>query len=182
MQRQIDAGKIRHIGVSNETAWGMAQFLEIAERENLPRVATIQNEYSPMCRIFDLDLAELCVVEDVDLLAYSPLACGILSGKYAGDQTPPGSRRSLNATINGRITDNMWPALDAFLAIARKHGLDPSQMALAFGLSRPFMGSVIFGATSMEQLKTAIGTAEVTLPQEALDDINAANRRHPMPF
>ncbi|MCW2306354.1 aldo/keto reductase [Rhodobium gokarnense] len=182
LQRQIEAGKVRHIGLSNETAWGTRMFLELSEREGLPRVATIQNEYSLMCRIFDLDLGELACTEDVDLLAYSPLACGILSGKYAGDTTPAGSRRSLNATINGRLVPTIWPAHDAYLDAAEKHGLDPAQMALAFCLTRPFMGSVIFGATSIPQLETAIGAADLTLSDEVMDDIKAAYRQHPMPF
>lgn len=182
LQRQIDAGKIRHVGLSNESAWGTALYLEVAERENLPRMATIQNEYSLLCRIFDLDLAELCVAEDVDLLSYSPLACGILSGKYAGDATPAGSRRALNATINKRISDTLWPAHDAYLDIARKHGLDPSQMALAWCLTRPFMGSVIFGSTSIDQLETALGSADLTLSEDVMNDIKAAYRLHPMPF
>ncbi|MGI9482052.1 MAG: aldo/keto reductase [Hyphomicrobiales bacterium] len=182
LQRQIDAGKVRHIGLSNETAWGTALFLEVAEREGLPRVATIQNEYSLMCRLFDLDLAELCCTEDVDLLAYSPLACGILTGKYAGDTTPQGTRRSINPTIHGRITANIWPAHDAYLEIARRNGLDAGQMALAFCLTRPFMGSVIFGATSIAQLDTALGSAELQLPETVLEEISAANRAHPMPF
>ena len=135
-----------------------------------------------MCRIFDLDLAELCVAEDVDLIAYSPLACGILSGKYAGDRTPDGSRRSLNSTINGRITETVWPAHDAYLDIAKRHRLDPAQMALAFCLTRPFMGAAIFGATSMTQLETAIGAAELTLSEDVLADIAAVYRKHPMPF
>ncbi|PLX36206.1 MAG: aldo/keto reductase [Hyphomicrobiales bacterium] len=182
LQRQMDAGKIRHIGLSNETAWGTAMFLDVAEREGLPRVASIQNEYSLMCRLFDLDLGELCVAEDVDLLAYSPLACGILSGKYAGDTTPPGSRRSINATINNRIIDTMWPAHDAYLEVAKKHGLDPAQMALAFCLTRPFMGSAIFGATSIKQLETAIGAADIKLSDEVMEDLTNAYRHHPMPY
>ncbi|MEO0363795.1 MAG: aldo/keto reductase, partial [Pseudomonadota bacterium] len=136
LSREVEAGRIRHIGLSNETAWGVSLFLEIAEREGLPRVATIQNEYSLMCRIFDTDLAEVCCAEDVDLLAYSPLACGILSGKYAGDATPQSSRRSINETIGGRLTANAWPAHDAYLDIARRHGLDPCAMALAWCLTR----------------------------------------------
>ncbi|WP_417518296.1 aldo/keto reductase [Minwuia sp.] len=182
LQRQIEAGKIRHIGLSNETAWGTAQFIRASEDHGLPRVATIQNEYSLMCRIFDTDLAELCCNEDVDLLAYSPLAGGILSGKYEGDVTPAHSRRSVNDDIGGRITPNMWPAHDAYLALAREHDLDPSQMAVAFCLTRPFMGSVIFGATTMDQLKATVASSDVTLSDEVMEAIAAINRRHPMPI
>ena len=182
LQRQVEAGKIRHIGLSNDTAWGTTLFVDLAEQHGLPRVATIQNEYSLLCRLFDLDLAEVSVAENVDLLAYSPLACGILTGKYAGDKTPAGSRRERNATINGRITDTMWPAMDGYLAVAHKHGLDPAQMALAFCLTRPFMGSVIFGATSVAHVETAIGAADLTLSQDVLGDIAAVHRKHPIPY
>lgn len=182
LQRQIDAGKIRHIGLSNETAWGTAQFIRASEEHGLPRVASIQNEYSLMCRIFDTDLAELCCNEDVDLFCYSPIAGGILSGKYEGDVTPEGTRRALNDDIGGRITPNIWPAHDAYLALARKHGLKPSQMAVAFCLSRPFMGSVIFGATTMDQLKETAGSADVMLSDEVMEGIAEINRTHPMPM
>lgn len=182
LSRAVEAGKIRHIGVSNETAWGVALHLEIAAAEALPRIATIQNEYSLMCRIFDTDLAELCCAEEVDLLAYSPLACGILSGKYAGDATPQGSRRSVNPTIGGRLTEHAWQAHDAYLSIARDHGLAPCQMALAWCLTRPFMGAPIFGATTTAQLNTAIDAAKLTLSDEVLEQLNAAFRRHPMPI
>ncbi|MEM7506156.1 MAG: aldo/keto reductase, partial [Pseudomonadota bacterium] len=147
----IEQGKIRHLGLSNESAWGVMQFLQIAEEEGLPRVISIQNEYSLLCRIFDLDLAELCHHEGVDLLSFSPLAAGILSGKYQGDAVPPGSRRSHVANLGGRINPRLEPAVAAYLSIAERHALDPCQMALAWCLTRPFMGSAIFGATSMEQ-------------------------------
>ena len=114
LSRAVEAGKIRHIGVSNETAWGVALFLEIAERDDLPRIATIQNEYSLLCRIFDTDLAEICTAEDVDLLPYSPLACGVLSGKYQGGEViPDGSRRSFNPELGGRVSPHIWPATTA---------------------------------------------------------------------
>lgn len=182
MQRQIEAGKIRHVGLSNETAWGTAQFIRASEEHDLPRVVSIQNEYSLMCRIFDTDLAELCCNEDVDLFCYSPIAGGILSGKYEGDVTPKGSRRALNDDIGGRITTNIWPANDAYLALAREHDLNPSQMAVAWCLTRPFMGSVIFGATTMDQLKETVGAADVCLSDEVMEGIAAINRAHPMPM
>lgn len=182
LSKLIEAGKIGHVGLSNETAWGLMQFLEVAERENLPRVVSIQNEYSLLCRIFDLDLAETCMAEGVSLLAYSPLSGGVLSGKYVGDATPPDTRRALNATLNGRITEHLWPAHDAYLALARESGLDPAQMALGFCLSRPFMGAAIFGATKMEQLETALGAADRELPEDVLDGIEAIRRRWPMPI
>lgn len=182
LQRQIEAGKIRHIGVSNETAWGTAQFLKLSDQHGLPRIATIQNEYSLMCRLFDTDLAELCCNEGVDLLAYSPIAAGILSGKFAGDARPAGSRRAVEPGVGGRITDNIWPAHDAYQAYAREQGLSPVQMAMAFCLSRPFMGAAIFGASTMEQLIETIASADMSLTEAQLEGLNAIYRRHPMPF
>lgn len=182
LSRAVEAGKIRHIGLSNETAWGVALFLEIAEREGLPRVATIQNEYSLLCRLFDTDLAEICCAEDVDLLAYSPLACGVLSGKYeGGTTTPAGARRSFNETLGGRIGPGIWPASEAYLEIARRHGLDPCAMALAWTLTRPFMGAPIFGSTSPAHVDIAASASDLALSDEVMDDIAAAWRRHPMP-
>ncbi|WP_340110016.1 aldo/keto reductase [Pikeienuella sp. HZG-20] len=182
LDRAIDAGKIGHVGLSNETAWGLMLFLEVAERHALPRVVSIQNEYSLLCRLFDLDLGEICMAEGVSLLAYSPLATGILSGKYAGDKTPPNTRRALNATLNGRITPQLWPAHDAYLDLAKGSGLDPAAMALAFCLSRPFMGAAIFGATSLDQLDTALSAASLTLTEEQSAAIEAIHRRFPAPI
>ncbi|MER2509180.1 MAG: aldo/keto reductase [Amaricoccus sp.] len=175
-------GKIRAVGLSNESAWGTATYLRLAEAHGLPRIASIQNEYSLMCRSFDLDLAELCHHEDVGLLAYSPLAAGLLTGKYAGGARPAGSRATINGDLGGRISVHSEPVAEAYVAIARGHGLDPAQMALAFAAARPFMASVIIGATSMEQLRTDLGAADVTLPAEVLRDIAALRRRHPRPL
>jgi len=182
LQDLVEAGKIRHFGLSNETAWGSAQWLRIAEERGLPRVQAVQNEYSLLCRLYDLDMAELGVNEDVTLLAYTPLAAGLLSGKYAGDVTPEGTRRALNANLGGRITARVWEAVSAYLGIANDHGLDPVQMAIAFVMSRPFPVIPIIGATSLKQLDTVLGAADLTLSQEVLDDIEAAHKAHPMPF
>ena len=179
-QRLIEAGKIRAIGLSNESAWGTARFLRTAEQSGLPRVASIQNEYSLLNRIFDLDLAELSHHEDVGLMAFSPLAAGMLSGKYADGKIPAGSRRSMQDTLNGRWNEHSVVALDKYLSTAKKHGLDPAQMALAWTLTRPFMTATIIGATSMDHLKTNIGAAEQTLPDEVMDDIQAIYRAHPL--
>lgn len=178
----VAEGKVRAIGLSNETAWGAAKFLELADRHGLPRVASIQNEYSLLHRIFDLDLAELCHQEQVGLLAYSPLAAGVLSGKYEGGAIPPGSRRSINPTLHGRVNEHSEPAVAAYVALARAHGLDPAQMALAFCAERPFMGAVIVGATDMDQLAADLGAADLVLTDEVRDEIAAIRRRHPMPL
>jgi len=178
----VKAGKVRHVGLSNESAWGTARWLRLAEEAGLPRMETIQNEYSLMCRLFDTDLAELSVREDVTLLAFSPLACGFLTGKYQGGAVPPGSRMSINAGAGGRANPRAFEAVEAYLDIARRHGLDPVHMALAFCRSRPFPTIPIFGATTMEQLDRALGAAGVTLSDEVLAEIDAAHRAHPMPY
>lgn len=183
MQAAVDAGKVRHFGLSNESAWGTAMWLKVAREMGAPEVATIQNEYSLLCRHYDLDLAELSANEDVALLAYSPLATGILTGKYHDGKTVPfGSRMSLNATLGGRVTPRVWPAAQAYLEIAERHGLDPVQMALRWAADRPFMGSVIFGATTPEQLTRALGTVDVALPPAVNAEIAAAHKAHPLPF
>ncbi|MCB1338701.1 MAG: aldo/keto reductase [Maritimibacter sp.] len=179
----IAAGKVRHFGLSNETAWGTAMWLQVAREIGAPEMVTIQNEYSLLCRLFDTDLAELSANEDVKLLAYSPLATGILSGKYDGGKTvPEGSRLSINRNLGGRVTERVWPAAQAYLDIARKFGLDPVQMALRFVADKPFMGSVIVGATSTEQLARILGTVEVTLSDDVLGAIATAHHAHPMPY
>ncbi|WP_165220723.1 aldo/keto reductase [Affinirhizobium pseudoryzae] len=178
----VKAGKIRAIGLSNETTWGTQTFLTIAEQLGLPRVATVQNEYSLLYRHFDLDMAELSHHEDVGLLAYSPLAGGILSGKYLSGDKPAGSRGSINGDIGGRLVSHQEPATRAYVELAAAHGLDPSQMALAFCLTRPFMASAIIGATSMDQLKVNIGAADITLSDDVMKGIADIHRRYPMPI
>lgn len=180
-QDLIRAGKLRAIGLSNESAWGVAQWCRVSEETGLPRIASIQNEYSLMCRLFDTDLAEACVTEDVGLLAYSPLATGMLTGKYETG-IPKGSRLDINKDLGGRWTERAQAAAKAYTDIARKHGLDPSQMALAWTLTRPFMCSSIFGATTMEQLDIALGAGDLTLSDEVMAQIDAAHRAHPMPY
>jgi aryl-alcohol dehydrogenase-like predicted oxidoreductase len=178
----VKAGKVRAIGLSNDSAWGTMQFIRLAEQHNLPRVASIQNEYNLICRLFDTDLAEVAHHEDVGLLAFSPLAGGILSGKYQGGAIPDNSRRSRVENVGGRWNAATEAAVDAYLDVARKHGLELSQMAIAFCLTRPFMTSAIIGATSMQQLKTVIGAKDVSLSDEVLDDIASVRRAHPMPI
>ncbi len=178
----IKAGKIRYIALSNETVWGASRWLALAEKHGLPRVVTVQNEYSLLCRQFDTDWAELSVRENLPLLGFSPLACGILSGKYAGDVIPEGTRRALNPTLSNRVTPQVFPATAAYLGIAARHGLDPCQMALAFCLQRPFQNIPITGATNLDQLARNLGAAEVTLSPQVLREIDAAHRAHPQPY
>ncbi|PRX38273.1 Predicted oxidoreductase [Meinhardsimonia xiamenensis] len=182
MDRAITAGKVRWFGLSNETTWGTALWLRLAEENGLPRPITVQNEYSLLCRFADLDLAELCVNENVHLLPYSPLAMGLISGKYGPDRTPPNTRRAVEPTLNGRVSPRVWPAVDAYRAIAEAHGLDVNAMALAWTLTRPFVGASIFGASTDEQLETALSAAELELSDEVLAAIAEAHKAHPMPF
>lgn len=182
VQRLVEAGKLRHFALSNETVWGTQQWLRLSEDGGLPRVQSMQNEYSLLCRLFDTDFAELAVNEDVPLLAYSPLAAGLLTGKYAGDVIPEGSRRAFNPTLGGRVTPRVWEAVAAYLGVAANAGLDPAQMAIAWCLTRPFPVIPIVGATSLAQLETALGAAELTLAPDVLEAIGLAARMHPMPF
>lgn len=178
----VKAGKVRALGLSNDTAWGTMRMLAVAEQKGLPRVASIQNEYNLLYRTYDLDLAELSHHEDIGLLAYSPLAAGLLTGKYLDGAKPEGSRLTKNGDLGGRYQPLQEPAVRAYVDLAHKHGLDPAQMALAFCLTRPFMASVIIGATSMEQLKTNIAAKDVTLSEEVLDGIARIHRLHPAPI
>lgn len=174
----VAAGKIRAIGVSNETAWGMAQWLRIAQQRGLPRLASVQNEYSLLRRQFDLDLAELSHHEDVGLLAYSPLAGGLLTGKYLGGPVPRGSRAEYQKGM-WRQNSRSAQAVRAYVDLADRFGIDPAHLAIAFCLTRPFMTSVILGATSLDQLKTDIGALDVTLSPELLTAIEDVHRQFP---
>ncbi|MDP4033357.1 MAG: aldo/keto reductase [Pseudorhodobacter sp.] len=178
----IAEGKIRAIGLSNESTWGAALWLHLAQTHGLPRMMSVQNEYSLLCRQFDTDWCELSMIEDMPLLAFSPLAAGLLSGKYAGDVVPDGTRRSFTPDLGGRITPQVFPAVAAYLGIAATHGLDPCQMAIAFCLSRPFPCIPIVGATNLEQLAADLGAVDVSLSEAVLADIAIAHRLHPMPY
>lgn len=181
-QKLVDQGKLGAIALSNESAWGIAQWCRVAEQTGLPRVASIQNEYSLMARLFDTDLAEAAVMEDVGLLSFSPLATGFLTGKYRGGAVPAGSRMSIGASLGGRNTPRAHEAVEVYAAVADKHGLDLTQMALSWCRTRPFMTSAIFGATSLAQLDTALGAADLVLSDEVMADIDIAHRACPMPY
>lgn len=175
-------GKIRHVGLSNESAWGVMRYLKLAEEKNLPRMVSIQNEYSLTCRIFEPDLAEIALHEDIGLLAYSPLTTGAISGKYLNGQIPAGSRRSLPQRNIHRAHPIADMAITSYINIAKAHRLDVCQMALAFVLSRPFVTAAILGATSIAQLKTNIGALDLRLSNEVLKDIEAVRRQYPVPY
>jgi len=182
LDKFVKEGKVRHIGLSNESAWGTMRWLQIAEAHGYPRMQSIQNEYSLLCRLYDTDLAELSHHEDVGLLAFSPLAAGLLTGKYSKGDTPAGSRRSINDSLGGRINPRIWPAIDAYIAIAEENDLDPVHMALAWCQQRPFMTSTIFGATSLEQLQRIINGKDLVLTDNVMAAINEAHRAHPLPY
>jgi aryl-alcohol dehydrogenase-like predicted oxidoreductase len=178
----VKAGKIRAIGMSNESAWGMTQWTRIAEENNLPRMATVQNEYSLLCRLYDTDMAEMAVNEDVTLLSFSPLACGLLSGKYQGGAVPDASRLSVSPNLGGRMTERTLPVTQVYLDLAAKHGIDPLHMALAWQGTRPFPVSAIFGATTSQQLEHLLTGAELSLSDALISEIDQLNRAHPMPY
>lgn len=175
----IQEGKIRHIGVSNESSWGIMQYLRLSEQHGLPRLACTQNEYNLLRRGYDHDLSEVTQHEGVGLLAYSPLAAGAISGKYLGGVLPAGSRGEMAGSFY-RNNEFSEPALKAYIDLANEHGLDVNAMAIAFCLQRPFMMSTIIGATTMDQLKTNIGAADLVLSNEVLAGIEKIHRRYPV--
>jgi aryl-alcohol dehydrogenase-like predicted oxidoreductase len=177
----VQAGKIRYVGLSNETPWGTMRMLELAERHGLPRMVSIQNPYSLLNRTFEVGLAEVAIREQCGLLAYSPLAFGMLSGKYLGGARPQGARLTLFSRFDRYSNEQAEWATAEYCAIARRHGLDPAQMALAFVTGRPFVTSNIIGATTLEQLETNLASVEVSLSQEVLEEIEAVHQRQPNP-
>ncbi|MBC8211267.1 MAG: aldo/keto reductase [Gammaproteobacteria bacterium] len=178
----IIQGKIRHIGLSNETAWGLAKWLQLAEQHDLPRMASIQNEYSLLCRHFEPDLSEFVQHEDISLIAWSPLARGMISGKYLNGAQPQGTRLTLETRKEHRVHPQTDAAIEKYIALAQRHQLDVCQMALAFVHSRPFLSSTLIGATSMQQLKANIDSIHIELSAEVLAGIEAIRREYPMPF
>jgi aryl-alcohol dehydrogenase-like predicted oxidoreductase len=182
MSDLIKAGKIRHIGLSNETAWGTSKWLELAKEHNLPRMASIQNEYSLICRHFEPDLSELTLHEDCGLLAWSPLTRGMLSGKYANGAKPEGARLTIETRHEHRDKPQTHAAIADYITLAKRHNLDPCQMALAFVKQQPFVTSTLIGATTMQQLKSNIDSINLELSAEVLEEISVLRDRHPMPF
>lgn len=180
--RAVQAGKIRAVGLSNETAWGTTKWCDLANEHGLPRMASIQNEYSLLCRHIDTDLSETMVNEDVTLLSFSPLAAGLLTGKYQNGAVPTASRMALNGDLGGRKTDRVCDAVQAYLDIAARHDLSPIHMAMAWQATRPFAVSAIFGATTADQLADILSGRDVTLSDDVLAYIATAHKAHPMPY
>lgn len=177
----VRAGKIRHLGLSNETPWGTMRMLSLAETHGLQRMVSIQNPYSLLNRSFEIGLAEVAIRERCGLLAYSPLAFGMLSGKYLHGQQPPGARLTQFARFDRYSSEEAVRATVEYCDVAQRHGLDPAQMALAFVTSRPFVTSNIIGATTLEQLESNIASAQLTLSAEVLEALEAVHRHQPNP-
>lgn len=172
----VRAGKVRQIGVSNETPWGVSEYLRLSRDRGLARIASIQNAYNLLNRLFETGLSEFALREQVGLLAYSPLASGNLTGKYLGGVIPPGSRRAVATQFTRYDTPRAAEAAARYVAIAHAFGLDPATLALAFVNAQAFVTSNIIGATSLDQLRLAIASAQVTLPREAFAAIEAVHR------
>jgi aryl-alcohol dehydrogenase-like predicted oxidoreductase len=181
LQSFIQQGKINHIGISNETPWGIMRFLEESKYHNLPKIKTIQNPYSLLSRLFEGGSAEVCMRENVGLLAYSPLAFGILSGKYLSGENLPKARINLFPQLARYNSEQCAQATRLYEKIAQKNNLTLTQMALAFVTQQPFVTSNIIGATTMEQLKENIATIDVVLSDEISKEINAVQAIIPDP-
>lgn len=174
-------GKVRYIGISNETPWGVHEYLRLHRERQWPRVHAIQNPYNLLNRSFEVGLAEFAHRESVGLLAYSPLAFGVLSGKYLGGLRPPNARLTLFSRFSRYTSPEADAATRAYVELARAHGLDPAQMALAYVNSRPFLASNIIGATTLEQLRSNLDSAALELPADVLEGIETIHRRHTIP-
>jgi aryl-alcohol dehydrogenase-like predicted oxidoreductase len=180
LEAEVARGTIRAFGLSNEGAWGMDQWLRLAGPATRP--VSIQNEYSLTYRLQDCDLAETLAYDRVTMLAFSPLAAGLLTGKYRGGAVPEGSRRSLEPAMGGRWTERAQAALEAYVALAGRHGIDPVHMALAWLQTRPFACAAILGATTAAQLEHGLGAAGLELSEELVTEIDEVHRVHPMPY
>ncbi len=177
----VAQGKVRYIGLSNETPWGTMRFLELARSGALPRMVTIQNSYNLLNRTFDGGLSEICHEEGLRLLAYSPLAFGRLSGKYRGGKRPPGARLTLFSRFARYSGENADAAIEEYARIAEEAGLDFAQMSLAWINGRPHVASNLVGATTMEQLRSNLDSADLELSGDVLAAIDAVHRRFPNP-
>ncbi len=181
MEILVESGKVRAVGVSNETAWGVMQHLRLAEQQSLPRIVSIQNPYNLLNRSFEIGLAEVACREAVGLLAYSPLAFGVLAGKYLHGRQPAGARLTLFPHYTRYSNAQAEQATVAYVALAAEFALDPAQMALAFIRQQPFVTATIIGATSMAQLQSNLASVELQLPDACVEQIEAIHRRFPNP-
>jgi len=181
LAEQVKAGKIRHIGLSNETPWGVMQFLHYAELAGLPRIVSVQNPYCLLNRTYEIGLAEVSWREHAGLLAYSPLGFGVLSGKYLNGAQPEGARISLFPDYTRYSSPAAVAATEGYVRLANNHGLDPAQMALAYVNSRPFLSSTIIGATTMTQLRSNVASIDLHLSDEVLSAIEDIHQVHANP-
>jgi len=177
----VEQGKIRTIGISNETPWGCAEYLRVSRKEGVPRIVSIQNPYNLLNRTFEIGLSEFSHREQIGLLAYSPLAFGALSGKYLNNRKPEGARLTLFKQFDRYLNPKAQKATESYVNLAKENGLDPSQMALSYVSSRPFLTSNIIGATSMEQLKTDIESINIELSKEIINQIECIHEKNPNP-
>ena len=181
LKKFVDAGKIRYVGLSNETAWGLAKCLELSKLKNLPKMMAVQNPYNLLNRTYEVGLAEISVREQSGLLAYSPLAFGYLTGKYRNNNMPKGSRIDLFKDFTRYNNENSIKAIEEYYKISRKFNLDFAQMSIKFCEIQPFVTSVIIGATTMQQLKTNVESVNVKLNNEIINEINEVQKIYPNP-
>ena len=181
LDEQVKAGKIRHIGVSNETPWGLMTYLALAEKHKWARVQAIQNPYNLLNRYFEIGLSEIAIRERTGLLAYSPLGFGVLAGKYLAGKKPTGARLTLFSRFSRYTNADAETATTAYVDLARRHGLDPAQMALAFVNRQKFVTTNIIGATSMAQLQANLASIEIELSDDVIDGIEKIHRANPNP-
>ena len=177
----VKTGKVRYIGLSNETPWGVMRFLHLSHTKDLPRVVSVQNPYNLLNRSYEIGLSEISHQEGCGLLAYSPLAFGMLSGKYLNGAQPEGARLTLFTRFDRYSNPRALRATEAYAKLAREHGLDPAQMALAYVNSRPFVTSNIIGATTLEQLRSNLHSINIDLSQEVLESIEQIHTEIPNP-
>jgi aryl-alcohol dehydrogenase-like predicted oxidoreductase len=177
----VKSGKVRHIGVSNETPWGLMEYLRVAGQRSLPRIVSVQNPYNLLNRTFEVGMSEIAIREKVGLLVYSPLGFGVLTGKYLENRKPENARLTVNDSYKRYLNENGLKMTGAYVNLAKENGLDPAQMALAFILTRDFLTSVIISASGIEQLKTNIGSIDIALPEAVLKKIDSLHFQQPNP-
>ncbi len=177
----VTAGKVRHVGISNETPWGTMRLLRLAEEHGLPRPVSIQNPYNLLNRTFEIGLAEIAMREQCGLLAYSPLAMGVLSGKYLDGARPPDARLTLFKRFDRYSNPQSDQAAARYVDLGRRHGIDPARMALTWVTAQPFVTSNIIGATTMEQLESNLASVDLVLTEEAIAEIEAIHISQPNP-
>ena len=177
----VKEGKIRHVGLSNETPWGMMKFLELAKKHDLPRMQSVQNAYNLINRVHDVGMSEISIYENIGLLAYSPLGRGRLTGKYLGGKLPKGSVKTIDSRPGRYDGPRTEKAVQDYVALAEQHGLDPAQMAIAFVNQQPWVTANIIGATSMAQLKTDIAAHDLKLNDDVMEGINRIHYANPNP-